>query len=371
MTPFRRPAAWLFAVGLLLPALPARAGQADKYLPHDTDFVLIVNVKQIRSWPPFQEKVRGPVEKLLQAKEVKQVLEGTGLDPLKDLDRVVIVQAISSAFVKQAGTRTSIGSGPSFALLEGRFDRQKLLARAEQAARDMPKQVTLHKVGKAQLVEIRTGGDRELFAALLDDGTLMLSTIKSQADEALQRAAGKNTTRLKSGQIRELLAKADGKRAVQWLADGDMVTGMSVSSRTDANGKTVTNTRKFTLRQEGIETFDGGISLVKTDLRLRMTLKAADKEKAEGLAGKWQNGLKQAIKEVEAFAEKDRSLGPLVLALMTGHIAAKGDTVLVEGRGPADAAVAAIRAFYELVRPRRPAGPPAEPKVEDTPVKKG
>jgi hypothetical protein len=140
-----------------------------------------------------------------------------------------------------------------------------------------------------------------------------------------------------------------------------MFTAMSVSERT-ANGKTITTTEKFTLKQDGIEEFHGGISLGKADVKMRTTLKATDKDKAEELAVKWEKGLKGAgLKNLQKEAELDKPLEPLVNALKSVHITTKGDGVLVEAQGAPEAVVAAGRAFF-MVR-RAPARDP-EPRPD-------
>src|SRR5262249_39603493 len=91
MCPLRPIATWLLAIGLLSVALPARAAEFDKYLLDDTDAVLTVNVKQITASPVYTKNFQKQVEGLLKMEPVANVLKGTGVDPLKDIERATLV----------------------------------------------------------------------------------------------------------------------------------------------------------------------------------------------------------------------------------------------------------------------------------------
>jgi hypothetical protein len=346
----------LLAAGLW--ALPAGAADLDRFLPGDTNFVLIVNVKQIRSWPGLPKEMRDQAEQLLKHKEVQQVLRGTAFHPLRDVDRVVIASADSASAVKENGA-ASAGGGPSFVLLEGRFDPAKLQARAEQGAKEMPDRIKLHQAGGRMLVEMPGPDAMRLYAAFLDKNTLMITTSKGQADEALARAAGKAKGELKSAQMRALLAKANDKLAVQWLGSADMVVGGKVSV-TSINGKTTTEVTHTTLKDTGFEAFIGGIALGKQDLKLHTRLRAADKRKAEQLAATMSKGLQQAVNTVKYEVDRDKALEPLLVAVQSARITSKGNIVVVEGRGTLPAVIQAVRASFILrSRSSGPEPPPS------------
>jgi hypothetical protein len=82
-------------------ALSAAAVDFTKLLPDDTDLVLVVNVRQIVSSAAFTKHYRPLVDGFLKSDVAQIFLKGSGFNPLKDLDRVVV-----------AVGRTSYGQGP-------------------------------------------------------------------------------------------------------------------------------------------------------------------------------------------------------------------------------------------------------------------
>ena len=89
MLPPRKTALTALAVALL--ALPARAADAEKYLPEDARAVISFNVRQFLDSPLIK---KANLEKALASdEEAQKVLKDIGLDPLKDVDRLVIAGA--------------------------------------------------------------------------------------------------------------------------------------------------------------------------------------------------------------------------------------------------------------------------------------
>src|SRR6516165_1850557 len=85
---------WLLAGALLALVLPARAAEPDKYLPNDTEAIVVLNVKQILDSPLVKkhlaEKIRDEIK---NNAEVSKVLEALGFDPLKDLSSITIASS--------------------------------------------------------------------------------------------------------------------------------------------------------------------------------------------------------------------------------------------------------------------------------------
>src|SRR5262245_33212505 len=74
-------------VAAALLGAPVRAADLDKYLPDGSFLVLSFNVKQLLAAP----LVRGDEKAFKQGMgEAAKVLEGFGVDPAKDIDRVVL-----------------------------------------------------------------------------------------------------------------------------------------------------------------------------------------------------------------------------------------------------------------------------------------
>ena len=68
----------------------ARAAEPDKLLPADTDTVAVVNLRQIIDSDIIKKYALEQIKQLLDGQDAKQILTDLGLDPLKDVEKVVI-----------------------------------------------------------------------------------------------------------------------------------------------------------------------------------------------------------------------------------------------------------------------------------------
>ncbi len=369
----------LLCLAVSAPAAPAPASSdIDKYLPDDAQMVAVVNVKQITSWTPFRKQVKDQIEQFIKMGLPAEILKDTGFDPLRDTDRFVLATAADSYKMIQANmtapphrpipppappgaappaiappppphsvsmsTASPLGF-PSFFLIQGKFDADKLEAKAQQALKDHPEMVKKPRmVGGIELWEITPPGPvgNHIYLAMLDKQTLMATGLESQALEALDKAAGKRKTDLKDKQVRAALARTNEKAAFQMAASGDIIT--QVRSESDGKGGFTTTTK--TLRDEGFEGFRGAVTLGEADIRYEFGLTAKDADKATETAKSMTDGLEMGIKNVTAAAQQMKDLQPVVDAMKAVKIAASGDTISVEGSATADAVQGAVKAWF-------------------------
>src|SRR5947209_6915436 len=87
---------WLLLISVVCWTLPARAADLDKLLPDDCNFVLSIHVKQILASPLFTKEHQKQVDVLLKMEAVQAVLKDTGFNPLKDVDRLMVILCPSS-----------------------------------------------------------------------------------------------------------------------------------------------------------------------------------------------------------------------------------------------------------------------------------
>jgi hypothetical protein len=120
--------AGLTAALLTFPA--ARAAEVDRLLPADSELVVTVNVRQILESPLFKKHValKDAQDALTEhlPGEANQILKDLGFDPFTDLDSVTV--AGPGGHDKDRG----------LIVVRGRFDADKIKARAAQAAKDDP-----------------------------------------------------------------------------------------------------------------------------------------------------------------------------------------------------------------------------------------
>src|SRR5262249_10385759 len=123
----------ILAAGLLVPAL-AHAADADKYLLDDTDAVLTVEVRQFFDSPLFKTNYPPPLQTALKGDSITTMGHSFGVDPCKDVDRVLMVHGESCHRLKGKN-----GDRGYFFIVRGRFDPTKAHARAAQMAKEQAK----------------------------------------------------------------------------------------------------------------------------------------------------------------------------------------------------------------------------------------
>jgi len=267
------------------PPLPPATGSADhsveRHLLDDTDLLVVVNFKEVVKSRFFTKGALAEVEKLLGRDEVKPYLKGAGIDPLKDVDQVVVCMGRSCFTGKQGAARED---GPVI-VLQGRFDKAKIEKQLAKLAEDN-KGVKAVEHGKAKFHRLGGGGPH---VAALDKTALLVCGSKAQVAEQLSRVAGKSKAKLKYPAIAAFL-KARGKSppAIDAIALESMVTGESGAKRVGPGGAVEVETKVTTLGDMGFKRLTVEVR-VKDDARgaVRMDVKKADEldgkvEKAKG-----------------------------------------------------------------------------------------
>jgi hypothetical protein len=344
----------LLATALLAMALPASAAPAPgptpkitPYLLDDADFVVQINVEQLLASPLYKQNYQKQVEELLKMEAVQAVLKDTGLDPLKDLKRVTVVVGKSChPDIEKTGMM-----GKPVVILEGRFDKAKLQAKAEQLAKD-GKTLKIHAVGDDKVYEaLNLPGNEKLFVAQAGEDTLVASALKEQVVTVLEKAAGKKKTQLKHKAMQQLLEKTDPKAQASVTIIGEMISGVGVSMM----GGTKTVSLR-TMKEEGIEAFQGGLT-VGDDLKGKVTLTTKDAATAKNMAEEMQKGVANATKEVQKKAAQEKDLVPLVEAMQTIKITPAGENITFEVQGSAKSLESLIKSWFTLSAPQPPAKP--------------
>jgi hypothetical protein len=360
MRALTRPRPWLLAAALLAPAAPAAAAPApaarpdlSRFLLDDTDFVVVVNVKQILASPAFTKNYQKQVQELLKNVAVKPWLEGTGFDPLKDVERLVVVMGRSCHPAEQPGE-----AGP-VVFVQGRFDPDKLRAKADKMAESMPALLKAHAVGDAKVYELRGGAGSIGFIRLLDRGTVMFAPRKDQIADAAARYTGKMKVVLKHKALKPLLDKMKPDDSIGFVGLGSMVTGSSVSVSNDGM-KTTRTVKHFTLGEQGIDSIQGAVT-VGAEAKGRVTLTAKGDAEAKKLLKEMNDGLGMARAEIQRAVERQPQLAPMLTALQSVRIAGKGRTITVEGQADAEAVKLAPTLLFG-VSAARPTAPPAVEK---------
>jgi hypothetical protein len=334
MSSLHRLGTWFLAVGLLSAALPVRAADFDKYLLDDTDFVVTASVKQVAASPLFTKKFQKQVEGLLKMGPVAALLEGTGIDPLKDIDRITLISG-RSCLPREGeykGNEKVPSDAPLF-VVQGNLDAAKVKTLLERAAKSFPVKVADSKVGDVTVWTL-TAGDEPSYVAVPEKGVVIIAPFKEQAADAVERAAGKKKTMLKIKAMAGLLAKMDQKAAVSFAVSGDMAfTEKAVTFGKGDASKVWAKVKHHSLNEVyGLTSVTGSV-LVADDIKGQATLNCKDSEAASALAKKAQDGLDGGIK----FLSPVKEMAPLVDAMKSVKIKSQDKSVALEGQAKAEA----------------------------------
>jgi hypothetical protein len=352
-------------LALALPAqaapLPSRgAPNFGKHLPDDTDFVLVLNAKRVLASPMFTRHYEKLVREALKHPLAQTWLEGTGFDPLADVEYVVLSTG-KSCFPDNPEEYRKGGAGPLI-LVQGKFDADKLharLAKLAKLAKEGPDKVHVHGEGRGKFYELKGLLPYQAAFLVVGKDVLILTVRRDRAEEALARVMGKTKSRLKYKEVADFVKKFDPDAAAQVLALGSSIWGTTVSNRFDG-GMPTTTVKHTTLSDAGITRLQGKVT-VKEEIAGSAALQTKDAMTARALADQMQAGLAEATRELERMVGRDKKIKPLLEAFRGVKVEAKGPAVGVKFKGGPKA----LEGMFHLFSARAAAAPPPPPIGKD------
>jgi hypothetical protein len=293
-----------------LVAVPARAGDVDRFMPEDTEIVVKFNVHQM---------VESKLAKRLAADaskdgfpgeaETAQLLKDLGFDPDKDLDTVTLALPLNP------------GEDKGLVIAHGRFDLDKFKKKAEETAKDNGDVLKIHKSGNHALYEVKfpvQGQEVTLFVALPNKETVLVSPGKDYVVDALKKDGAKKNPGLKNKQVQTLVEKIDANQTLAVATTGDFFAKFNFL---DANTKALL--AKCDAVSGGLTVTDG----VKLEIGVTMAA-AAD---AKQLTGTINDFLNTGLGLLALAAAKQKELQPVLDFVKTVKATAKDKTVLIRG----------------------------------------
>jgi hypothetical protein len=245
------------ALALAVSLVPAaRAAELDSLLPPDADAVGVLNVRQALDAPVTRKYAYEPLKTLVSNNvDFKAALEGIGLDPFKDIDRVL---------VSNAGKMDKDGN--IFAAVRGSFDPDKIKAQAAKAG------LTASPAGNLNIYEVK--GGETIFLTVIDNKTILGSNKKDYLVKAATGALkpGKNSAVLKAA-----LARTE---ATHSLILGIVITDdLKTQMKAAAPGN-----EQVSGLVDKLESVSGSINLT-GDADVKLLINTADTKTADNLAG--------------------------------------------------------------------------------------
>ena len=265
-----------FCAGILAAALaaPCPARALDPHLPPDTQLYLALDLRKVFDSAVFKKNVLGPARETIKAVEpLEEALKGLGLDPFKDIDRVIL--ASPGAAEADRG----------LAIVHGAFDAAKFKAYAAKRKNADDDSVKLHDVplgggARHTVYEVAVpGSDQSLFVAVASPKVLLASLGKDYVVEAIKQGRSGKKPVLKDKGVAELIERLDPKLPLALALPGKALAGLGLEEVLPQGAL------------EGVEAIGAGLSLAEeAKLELAITAKEADNAKAirdqSGRAGK-------------------------------------------------------------------------------------
>jgi hypothetical protein len=326
------------------PPLPPATGSAghsvERHLLDDTDLLVVVNVKEIAKSAFFTKHVKADLEKLLGRDEIKPFLKDAGIDPLKDVDQILVCMG-KSCFADAPGGQ---GEDGPVLVLQGTFDKARIdrqLAKLAEGGRGV--KAVEHNKAKFH----RLGGDGGPYVAALDKTALLICGSKAQVTEQLGRVAGKSKVKLKYPAIAAFLKeRAKSPAAVDAVALESMVVGLAANRGPAPGGGAGAKREHLALGDVGFKQFTVQVK-VKDDARgaLRMDVKKAAEldtkvKQGQEIVAKMKQGLNNVPPGAGVTADQVAKMKEFV-----NGIKVKGDkgAVVYEATGTGGQAAAVLR----------------------------
>jgi hypothetical protein len=312
MTRLTRPALGL-ALAAVVAVGPARGADPDPLLPPDADIVLSVNIKQALGSDIVKQYALEKIKEGLKGNDAQKFLRELGLDPLKDLDRVIV-----------GGSGKDETDAKFLVIVHGTFDPEKLYKAAEAQTRKDADHFALVKDGKEVMFKYTPDNGNPLYGTVVDDKTIVLSGDKKGISTALATPA---KSKADLGREMNALVKGMDDKATLWVA------GL-------ANGRLDKVKLKGPGAAPGLQSQLGNLQSasltlrVEKDVNLNVTIGMKDNDSAEE-AGKTVGELLQTVKGALPFlAANEPKLKPLVEPVKSLKSEVKERTVVITGKLP-------------------------------------
>lgn len=261
------------------------AAELDAMVPPDAEVVMKLNIKQVLDSALIKKYALDPIKGALKSPEAQQMIQATGLDPLKDLDSVTVTAA---------GTKMP----KVLIVVRGRFDAEKInTAMAAQAKKDMT--LKSSKDGKLTIWEAKKD-QNPLYTTVASPGALAMSTDKSY----LVKSVGDEGRSKPGADLQTAVNKVPGKESF-WVA-GIITPEMKKQLETNPQTKKYAST---------VKSLTGGLTLTDA-FQLNIQVHTTDPKVANELKMTME-GLKPLL-QLMAMQGGNEQVGTLVKEVLDG-----------------------------------------------------
>jgi hypothetical protein len=279
--------------------------------------VVYVNVRQIVDSEIIKKYALEQMRQTLQGNEAQQFLKELGLDPLKDIEKVII----GASGKDQNDMKALI-------IVRGKFDPDKLYRAAEAQTRKDPDRFSLLKDGADVMFKYQPDNGNPVYGTVVNDTTVIAGTDRKLISAALAAATADKKPAV-SRELATLVGRMDDKASfwvvaiVKGKLDNLRIPGGAGNPNIQGQIGKMDNVA-LTVR-------------VTKDISLDVNLGMADDEAADELGKTIEEGLAQIKGLLPFLAANEPRMKPLVEVGKSLRSTVKGRTITISARMAGDA----------------------------------
>jgi hypothetical protein len=307
--------ATILAVGLSTTSV--RAAEPDKLLPSSTDSVVQVNMRQILESDILKKYALEQIKQFLDGNDAKKYLTQLGLDPLKDIDQIIL----GSSGANKDDMKAMI-------IVHGKFNVDKLWKTLEAQAIENPDKLTKIKEGNTTIYKLPIENTEfTLYGTILDESTVIAATEKKMITTAVKANESNEKANIK-GELASLIKKMDSKASVYAAS---IVKGKLDEVKIPGGGQLPIDLSQFQELLPKIETVSLVVN-VKSDVNVEVTVGMKNDNAATDFQTAFDDFMKQVKPLIQIAGAAEPRAKPVIDIMGTIKSSTKNKDVVIVGK---------------------------------------
>lgn len=274
-------------------------------LPADTQALIRLNFRAMIDSPLAKKMGIEKASEIIKSVPGGEILTEMGFDPLKDIDSITVAAPGGGDMEK------------GLIIVAGKFKADKLVAKANEEAKNNKDKVKIHKAGDKTIFEIIIPEQQvPMFMMIASNNTILASTQK----EYLEKALANSGSKLANKDFSALVEKLDPDLAISMVAVSSAFPSKSLPEQAKAI-------------MDGIESIGGGIGIDK-DVTLKINVFTKDEDSSKKLKETLDQGMAQALGFLGLMAAQQKELTPVLEFVKSMKTSSKAKMMSLEGKLP-------------------------------------
>ncbi|MBJ7346876.1 MAG: hypothetical protein JHD09_16490 [Gemmataceae bacterium] len=276
-------------------------------LPADTQALIRLNFRAMIDSPLAKKMGIEKASEIIKSVPGGEILTEMGFDPLKDIDSITVAAPGGGDMEK------------GLIIVAGKFKADKLVAKANEEAKNNEDKVKIHKAGDKTIFESKDFfPDQQvpMFMMIASNSTILASTQK----EYLEKAFANSGSKLANKDFSALVEKLDPDLAISMVAVSSAFPSKSLPEQAKAI-------------MDGIESIGGGIGIDK-DVTLKINVFTKDEDSSKKLKETMDQGMAQALGFLGLMAAQQKELTPVLEFVKSMKTSSKAKMMSLEGKLP-------------------------------------